>query len=78
MVFEGNEDIRADLLSWLQTKQTSNVPVRRTTRASARDADEGNGTSSEQLPASKDTPISPPLGNEGALEVDPSVGIVEG
>jgi hypothetical protein len=78
MVFEGNEDIRADLLSWLQTRQTSSVPVRRTTRATARDADKGDGTSSEQSPASEDTPISPLLGNEGASEVDPSVGVVEG
>jgi hypothetical protein len=61
MVFEGNEDIRADLLSWLQTKQTSSVPVRRTTRATARDADEGDGTSSEQSPASEDTALSRPV-----------------
>jgi hypothetical protein len=47
MVFEENEDIRADLLSWLQTRQTSTIPVRRTTRASARGADEGDGTSAE-------------------------------
>jgi hypothetical protein len=78
MVFEGNEDIRADLLSWLQTKQTSSVPVRRTTRATVRDAYEGDGTSSEQSPASEDTPLSRPLRNEGASEVDPSVGVVEG
>jgi hypothetical protein len=52
--------------------------VRRTTRATARDADEGDGTSSEQSPASKDIPVSRPLGNEGASEVDPSVGVVEG
>jgi hypothetical protein len=78
MVFEGNEDIRADLLSWLQTRQMSNVPVRKTTRASARDADKGDGTSSEQSPASEDTVVSPPLGNEGASEVDPSAGVVEG
>jgi hypothetical protein len=78
MVFEGNENIRADLLSWLQTRQTSSVPVRRTTRATARDADEGDGTSSEQSHASEDTPVSRPLGNEGASEVDPSVGAVEG
>jgi hypothetical protein len=31
MVFEGNEDIRADIFSWLQTRQTSSIPVRRTT-----------------------------------------------
>jgi hypothetical protein len=78
MVFEGNEDIRADLLSWLQTRQTSSVPVRRTTRATARAADEGNETSSEQSPASEDTPLSRPLRNEGALEADPSAGAVEG
>jgi hypothetical protein len=78
MVFEGNEDIRADLLSWLQTKQMSSVPVRRTTRASARDADEGDGISSKQSPASEDIPVSPPLGNEGVSEVDPSAGVVEG
>ena len=47
MVFEGNEDIRADLLNWLQTRQTSSVPVRRTTRTSTRDADKGDGTSLE-------------------------------
>jgi hypothetical protein len=67
MVFEGNEDIRADLLSWLQTRQTNSILVRRTIRATARDADEGDGTSSEQSPASEDTPISPPLGNEGVV-----------
>jgi hypothetical protein len=78
MVFEGNEDIRADLLSWLQTRQTSSVPVRRTTRATAWDADEGDGTSSEQSPASEDTPVSRPLRSEGASEVDPSAGVVEG
>jgi hypothetical protein len=77
MVFKGNEDIRADILSWLQTRQTSSVPVKRTTRATARDADEGDGTSSEQSPASEDIPVSPPLGNEGASEVDPSAGAVE-
>jgi hypothetical protein len=78
MVFEGNEDIRADLLSWLQTRQTSSILVKRTTRATARDADEGDGTSSEQSAASEDTPVSPPLENEGALEVDLSAGVVEG
>jgi hypothetical protein len=78
MAFEGNEDIRANLLSWLQTKQTSSVPVRRTTRATARDVDVGDGTSSEQSPALEDTPISSPLGNEGASYIDPSVGTVEG
>jgi hypothetical protein len=78
MVFEGNEDIPADLLSWLQTRQTSTVLVRRTTRASARDADEGDGTSAEQSPASEDTAVSPPLGNEGASYIDPSAGVVEG
>jgi hypothetical protein len=52
--------------------------VRRTTRATARDADEGDGTSSEQSPASEDTPVSRPLRNEGASEVDPSAGVVEG
>ena len=55
MVFEGNEGIRVDLLSWLQTKQMNSVLVRRTTRASTRDADEGDGISSKQSPASKDT-----------------------
>jgi hypothetical protein len=65
-------------LSWLETKQTSSVLVRRTTRASARDADEGDGISSKQSPASEDTPVSPPLGNEGVSEVDPSAGVVEG
>jgi hypothetical protein len=78
MVFEGNEDIRANLLSWLQTRQTSSVLVRRTTRATARDADKGNGTSLEQSPASEDTPVSHPLENEGASEVDPSAGAMEG
>jgi hypothetical protein len=52
--------------------------VRRTTRATARDADEGDGTSSEQSPASEDTPVSRPLRNEDASEVDPSAGAVEG
>jgi hypothetical protein len=78
LVFEENEDIRANLLSWLQTRQTSSVPVMRTTRATARDADEGDGTSSEQSPVSEDTPVSHPLGTEGASEVDPSAGAVEG
>jgi hypothetical protein len=78
MVFEGNEDIRADLLSWLQTRQTSTVPLRKTTRASARDADKGDGTSVEQSPASEDTAISPLFGNEGASYVDPSTGAMEG
>jgi hypothetical protein len=78
MAFEGNEDIRADLLSWLQTRQTSTVSVRRTTRATTRDTDIDDGTSSEQSPASEDTPVSPPLGNEGASYVDPSAGAVEG
>jgi hypothetical protein len=78
LVFEGNEDIRADLLTWLQTRQTSSIPVRRTTRATVRDANEGNGTSSEQSLASEDTPFSHLLGNEGVSEVDPSVGVVEG
>jgi hypothetical protein len=78
MVFEGNEDIRADLLNWLQTRQTSTVPLRRTTRASAKDADEGDGTSAEQSPTLEDIAISPPFGNEGASYVDPSAGVVEG
>jgi hypothetical protein len=52
--------------------------VKRTTRAIARDADEGDGTSSKQSPTSEDIPVSPPLGNEGASEVDPSAGAVEG
>jgi hypothetical protein len=52
--------------------------VRRTTRATAKDADEGDGTSSEQSPASEDTAVSPPLGNEGASYIDPSAGAVEG
>jgi hypothetical protein len=66
MVCEGNEDIRADLLSSLQTRQTSSVPLRRTTRATTRHADEGDDTSEEQSPASEDTAVSPPFGNEGA------------
>jgi hypothetical protein len=78
MVFEGNEDIRADLLSWLQTRQTSNILVKRKTRSTTRDADKGDGTSSEQSPASEDTPVSCALRNEGASEVDPSAGAVEG
>jgi hypothetical protein len=78
MVFEGNEDIRADLLSWLQTRQTSNILVKRKTRSTTRDADKGNGTSSEQSPTSEDTPVSHPFGNEGASEVDPSTSAVEG
>ena len=58
MVFEGNEDIRADLLSWLQTKETNNVPLRRATRANTRDADKGDGTNSKLPNTSKDTPHS--------------------
>jgi hypothetical protein len=52
--------------------------VRRTTRATAGDADEGDGTSLEQSLALEDTPVSHPLGNEGASEVDPSASAVEG
>jgi hypothetical protein len=78
MVFEGSEDIRADLLSWLQTRQSSSVPMRRTTRASTRDADKGDGTNSEPSNTSDDTPVSPPLRNEVASNLDPSAGAVEG
>ena len=54
------------------------VPMRRSTRASTRDVDDGDGTSVEQLPTSEDTTVSPPLGNEGTSYIDPSVGVVEG
>ena len=78
MVFEGNEDIRANLLNWLQTRKTNNVPVRRTTRATVRDADKGNSISSEQSPASEDIPISHPLRYDNTSKVDPSTSAVEG
>jgi hypothetical protein len=45
MVFEGNQEIRSSLLSWLQSNHQG-VPMRRTTRAGARVADEDNDTSS--------------------------------
>jgi hypothetical protein len=52
--------------------------LRRITRATTRHADEGDDTSAEQSPASEDTTVSPPFGNEGASYVDPSAGAVEG
>jgi hypothetical protein len=78
MVFEGNQEIRSDLLSWLQSRQTSGVPMRRTTRSSIRDVDEGDGTSSEPSNILEDSPIFPQIGNEVASDLDPTAGFVEG
>jgi hypothetical protein len=78
MVFEGNQEIRSDLLSWLQSKQTSGVSMRRTTRSTARDANEGDGTSSEPSNTSEDSPVSLPIGNEVPSDLDPTAGALEG
>jgi hypothetical protein len=78
MVFEGNQEIRSDLLNWLQSRQTSGVSMRTTTRSSVRDADEGAGTSLKPSNTSEDSPISPPIGNEVASDLDPIAGAVEG
>jgi hypothetical protein len=43
--------------------------MRITTRATAKNVDEGDGTSSEPSNPSKDLPVFPLLGNEVALEV---------
>jgi hypothetical protein len=52
--------------------------MKRATRSSARDADEGDGTSSELSNTSEDSPVSPPIGNEVASDLDPTAGVVEG
>jgi hypothetical protein len=78
MVFEGNQEIRSDLSSWLQSKQMSGIPMRRATRSSARDANEGDGTNSEPSNTSEDSPVFLPIGNEVASDLDPTAGVVEG
>ena len=78
MVFKRNQEIRSDLLNWLQSRQTNNVPMRKTTRSNVKDADEGAGTSLEPSNTLEDSPVSLPIGNEVASDLDPIASAVEG
>jgi hypothetical protein len=52
--------------------------MRRTIRATARDANEGDGTSSKPSNTLEDTLVSPLLGTEVASDIDPTADVVEG
>jgi hypothetical protein len=54
MVFEGNEDIRADLLSWLKNRQTSSVPVGRMRLAREPGAGSGERGAGKKRAGSRD------------------------
>ena len=61
----------------MQFIQTSSLLIKRTIRATVKDANKGDGTSSKPSNTSEDTLVSPPLGTEVASDIDPTVVAME-
>jgi hypothetical protein len=70
MVFEGNQDMRLQLLSWMEAREGSSRGQKRSTRAGGKDEAGGDGSSSRTSNTSKENPSSHEVVDEVSLEIE--------